>query len=60
MNGFKLYAVFDVLTGEVATRLNAQRACVRDVSWHPFDQNIISTSVSFLFVVLFILEVDEQ
>uniref|UniRef100_A0A8C6WN78 Ddb1 and cul4 associated factor 11 n=1 Tax=Neogobius melanostomus TaxID=47308 RepID=A0A8C6WN78_9GOBI len=36
--------VYDVLTGSVVTRLSGHDACVRDVSWHPFEDNIISSS----------------
>uniref|UniRef100_A0A8C6TJW4 DDB1- and CUL4-associated factor 11 n=1 Tax=Neogobius melanostomus TaxID=47308 RepID=A0A8C6TJW4_9GOBI len=41
--------VYDVLTGSVVTRLSGHDACVRDVSWHPFEDNIISSSVSAVF-----------
>uniref|UniRef100_A0AAV2L5P9 CYTH domain-containing protein n=1 Tax=Knipowitschia caucasica TaxID=637954 RepID=A0AAV2L5P9_KNICA len=36
--------IYDVLTGGVVTRLSGHDACVRDVSWHPFEDNIISSS----------------
>uniref|UniRef100_A0A8C7KJ59 DDB1- and CUL4-associated factor 11 n=3 Tax=Oncorhynchus TaxID=8016 RepID=A0A8C7KJ59_ONCKI len=36
--------VYDVLTGSVVTRLSEHDACVRDVSWHPYQDNIISSS----------------
>lgn len=39
--------VYDVLTGSVVTRLSGHDACVRDVSWHPYEDNIISSSVRF-------------
>lgn len=38
--------VYDVLTGRVVSRLAGHEACVRDVSWHPYQDNIISSSVS--------------
>uniref|UniRef100_I3JMX6 Ddb1 and cul4 associated factor 11 n=1 Tax=Oreochromis niloticus TaxID=8128 RepID=I3JMX6_ORENI len=38
--------IYDVLTGTVVTRLVGHDACVRDVSWHPYEDNIISSSVS--------------
>lgn len=41
-----VFPVYDVLTGSVETRLSGHDACVRDVSWHPFEDNIISSSVS--------------
>ncbi|XP_013410755.1 DDB1- and CUL4-associated factor 11 isoform X2 [Lingula anatina] len=36
--------VYDVLTGKVVSRLDGHRGCVRDVSWHPYEHTIISTS----------------
>uniref|UniRef100_A0AAY5KPC4 DDB1- and CUL4-associated factor 11 n=1 Tax=Esox lucius TaxID=8010 RepID=A0AAY5KPC4_ESOLU len=36
--------VYDVLTGSVVTRLSDHDACVRDVSWHPFQDSVISSS----------------
>ena len=42
-----LVSVYDVLTGAVKKKLKGQRACVRDVSWHPFEDKIVSTSVSY-------------
>ncbi|BFZ13401.1 hypothetical protein BsWGS_16440 [Bradybaena similaris] len=36
--------VYDVLTGKVESRLKGHRSCVRDVSWHPYKNIIISTS----------------
>uniref|UniRef100_A0A8C5GYE7 DDB1- and CUL4-associated factor 11 n=1 Tax=Gouania willdenowi TaxID=441366 RepID=A0A8C5GYE7_GOUWI len=38
--------IYDVLTGEVVSKLSGHDACVRDVSWHPYEDNIISSSVS--------------
>ncbi|XP_062916188.1 DDB1- and CUL4-associated factor 11 isoform X2 [Mobula hypostoma] len=36
--------IYDVLTGKIVSKLSEHRACVRDVSWHPFEERIISTS----------------
>ncbi|KAG8009371.1 DDB1-and CUL4-associated factor 11 [Nibea albiflora] len=36
--------VYDVLTGGVVSRLSGHDACVRDVSWHPYEDNIVSSS----------------
>lgn len=36
--------VYDALTGKVAFQLSGHRACVRDVAWHPFRPEIVSTS----------------
>ncbi|XP_017794296.1 PREDICTED: DDB1- and CUL4-associated factor 11 isoform X2 [Habropoda laboriosa] len=36
--------IYDVLTGKVVRRLEGHSGCVRDVSWHPFHQEIVSTS----------------
>lgn len=38
--------VYDVLTGAVVSRLCGHDACVRDISWHPYEDSIISSSVS--------------
>lgn len=43
-----VFVVYDVLTGAVVARLSGHDACVRDVSWHPYEDNIISSSVSAL------------
>ena len=39
------YPVYDLLTGKVVRRLTGHNNCTRDVSWHPFNSEIISTSV---------------
>ncbi|XP_059138645.1 DDB1- and CUL4-associated factor 11-like isoform X2 [Physella acuta] len=36
--------VYDILTGKIVRKLNGHSSCVRDVSWHPYKNNIISTS----------------
>ncbi|XP_023239273.1 DDB1- and CUL4-associated factor 11-like [Centruroides sculpturatus] len=36
--------IYDVLTGKIVSELSGHRACVRDVSWHPYNQEIISSS----------------
>ncbi|XP_070187913.1 DDB1- and CUL4-associated factor 11-like isoform X2 [Littorina saxatilis] len=37
--------VYDLLTGKVVKNLDGgHRSCVRDVSWHPYENNIISSS----------------
>ena len=36
--------IYDVLTGEVVSQLKGHHKCVRDVSWHPYQQSIISSS----------------
>uniref|UniRef100_A0A8B9JAV0 DDB1- and CUL4-associated factor 11 n=1 Tax=Astyanax mexicanus TaxID=7994 RepID=A0A8B9JAV0_ASTMX len=43
--------IYDVLTGRVVSKLSGHDACVRDVSWHPFQDNIISSSVSFVLLL---------
>ena len=60
--------VYNVLTGNVERRLSIRNnnygvrreTCVRDVSWHPLENYIVSTSVLFfqklfLFIDLFLL-----
>ncbi|XP_034428927.1 DDB1- and CUL4-associated factor 11 [Hippoglossus hippoglossus] len=36
--------IYDVLTGTVVSRLSGHDACVRDVTWHPYEDTIISSS----------------
>ncbi|KAJ8277532.1 hypothetical protein GJAV_G00076240 [Gymnothorax javanicus] len=36
--------IYDVLTGSVVAKLSDHDACVRDVSWHPYKDSIISSS----------------
>ncbi|GAB1597614.1 DDB1- and CUL4-associated factor 11-like isoform X1 [Argonauta hians] len=37
--------IYDVLTGEIVTKLsNCHSTCVRDVSWHPTKNTIVTTS----------------
>jgi WD40 repeat protein len=41
--------IYDLLTGEMESVLKGHRACVRDVSWHPYLPELVSTSVSSTF-----------
>ncbi|XP_076242069.1 DDB1- and CUL4-associated factor 11 isoform X1 [Calliopsis andreniformis] len=36
--------IYDVLTGRIVSTLVGHKGCVRDVSWHPHHQEILSTS----------------
>lgn len=36
--------IYDVLTGKVVKTLRGHRECVRDVSWHPYRPEIVSSS----------------
>ncbi|TRY83724.1 hypothetical protein DNTS_021907, partial [Danionella cerebrum] len=36
--------IYDVLTGAVVAKLSNHDACVRDVSWHPYNNNMVSSS----------------
>ncbi|XP_051970421.1 DDB1- and CUL4-associated factor 11-like [Xyrauchen texanus] len=36
--------IYDVLTGSVVTKLSNHDACVRDVSWHPYQVKMVSSS----------------
>lgn len=51
-NEFRL--VYDILTGEVVKRLRGHDSCVRDVSWHPYVNEIVTSSVSGYTVFLLI------
>uniref|UniRef100_A0A8C2LL77 DDB1- and CUL4-associated factor 11 n=1 Tax=Cricetulus griseus TaxID=10029 RepID=A0A8C2LL77_CRIGR len=34
--------VYDLLSGHIVKKLTNHKACVRDVSWHPFEEKIVS------------------
>ncbi|KAF4095962.1 hypothetical protein G5714_023565 [Onychostoma macrolepis] len=36
--------IYDVLTGAIVSKLSNHDACVRDVSWHPYHNNMVSSS----------------
>ncbi|CAG2246981.1 DCAF11 [Mytilus edulis] len=36
--------LYDLLTGEIVTKLTGHKQCVRDVSWHPYENTLVSTS----------------
>ncbi|CAL8135582.1 unnamed protein product [Orchesella dallaii] len=36
--------IYDVLTGKIVKTLKGHRECVRDVSWHPYRPEIVSSS----------------
>jgi len=36
--------IYDVLTGAMVKKLSGHRAIIRDLSWHPYDTQIVSTS----------------
>ncbi|XP_052816129.1 DDB1- and CUL4-associated factor 11-like isoform X2 [Mya arenaria] len=36
--------VYDLLSGNVVRKLEGHRSCVRDVSWHPYENNIMTAS----------------
>ena len=36
--------IYDLLSGEIVKELSAHKACVRDVSWHPTDLSLVSSS----------------
>uniref|UniRef100_A0A8C6X833 DDB1 and CUL4 associated factor 11 n=1 Tax=Naja naja TaxID=35670 RepID=A0A8C6X833_NAJNA len=38
--------VYDLLSGLIVKKLVNHQACVRDVSWHPYEEKIVSSSVS--------------
>ena len=41
---FDLIPVYDALTGEIVKTLKEQSDCVRDVSWHPYLNEIVGSS----------------
>lgn len=51
-NFFLSLLVYDILTGAIKlslrtnnSRIESREKCIRDVSWHPYENYIISTSV---------------
>lgn len=42
--------IYDLLTGKTVRTLNGHQACVRDVSWHPYRPEIVSTSWDYSIV----------
>ena len=36
--------IYDILTGKIVTKLEGHRQCVRDVSWHPYENSLVTTS----------------
>ncbi|CAJ0966239.1 unnamed protein product [Ranitomeya imitator] len=36
--------IYDLLTGKIVMKLSNHKACVRDVSWHPCDNRLVSSS----------------
>lgn len=45
--------VYDVLTGQIKEAIESHRHVIRDLHWHPVRAEIVSGSVSFLKVCLF-------
>lgn len=43
-------SVYEVLTGQIVQKLKGHAACVRDVSWHPYENNLVSSSVSIFSI----------
>lgn len=43
---FFSFVVYDLLTGKLVRKIRGHTGCVRDVSWHPLDYNLITSSVS--------------
>ena len=41
---YDIFSVYDALTGEIVRKLQNHNACVRDVSWHPYLNEILSSS----------------
>nr|BAN21366.1 WD-repeat protein [Riptortus pedestris] len=44
---FGRVVVYDILTGQLVLKLQGHSSCVRDVTWHPYRSEIISTSWDF-------------
>ena len=62
---FSISIVYDVLTGEIQLTLRAsnnayesREKCVRDISWHPYENYIISTSVRIFELLVFFVVIN--
>lgn len=42
---YGIFIVYDSLTGKVEEFVHGHKACVRDVSWHPHRNEILTSSV---------------
>jgi len=38
------FIIYDLLTGKLVRKIKGHTDCVRDVSWHPLDYNLITSS----------------
>ncbi|XP_071577844.1 DDB1- and CUL4-associated factor 11 [Temnothorax nylanderi] len=38
------FIIYDLLTGKLVRKIRGHTGCVRDVSWHPLDYNLITSS----------------
>ncbi|XP_065064289.1 DDB1- and CUL4-associated factor 11-like [Rhopilema esculentum] len=36
--------LYDIVSGKIASKLKGHKQCVRDISWHPYEQTIMSSS----------------
>ncbi|XP_039264379.2 DDB1- and CUL4-associated factor 11-like [Styela clava] len=43
--------IYDILTGEIVSKIKRHKHCVRDVSWHPYEPKLVSTSWDGTFSV---------
>lgn len=43
--------IYDILTGDIVSKRKEQKSCVRDVSWHPHEQTLVSSSWDGTFAV---------
>lgn len=46
LHAYRFISVYDLLTGKVVSRLKGHNQCTRDVSWHPYKNIIMTSSVS--------------
>lgn len=53
--GYNVLLVYDSLTGKVKQNVNGHVMCVRDVSWHPTRNEILSSSVSDVWMLITIV-----
>ncbi|XP_025072926.1 DDB1- and CUL4-associated factor 11, partial [Pogonomyrmex barbatus] len=49
--------IYDLLTGQVVRKMKGHAGCVRDISWHPYNHYIVTSSVSKIKLQSFYIEI---
>lgn len=51
--------IYDLLTGQIVKKLSGHKACVRDISWHPYNNSIMSSSWDCTIAQWSYLQIDD-